>query len=70
MSDSAGTPDSRAEFHRRHQAQAATEAKQLLAQRERMQGAWMNWVAGQLYQLSPPPYAAMVRRELQRLTQG
>lgn len=70
MSDGADTPDSRAEFHRRHQAQATAQAQQLLAQRERMQGAWMTWVAGQLYQLSPPPYAAMVRRELQRLTQG
>ena len=32
--------------------------------------AWLGWVAGQLYQLSPPEFAAMVRRELQRLSQG
>ncbi|MDH0305100.1 MULTISPECIES: hypothetical protein [unclassified Pseudomonas] len=61
--------DSRADFHRRHQAQAIRQAEQLLARRDELQGAWLTWVAGQLYQLSPPPYAAMVRRELQRLTQ-
>ena len=46
------------------------EAKRLLARREELQGAWLNWVAGELYRLGPPPYAAMVRRELQRLGQG
>nr|WP_230376116.1 hypothetical protein [Pseudomonas fulva] len=42
-------------------------AKKLLAEREVMQGAWLGWVAGQLYCLERAEYAAMVRRELQRL---
>jgi len=64
------TGDGRAAFHRVHSAAAIAEAERLLARREELQGAWLSWVAGQLYQLSPPPYAAMVRRELQRLAQG
>jgi len=68
MSDKA--PAGRAQFHRQHQAQAIEQAERLLAQREALGGAWLAWVAGQLYQLSPPEYAAMVRRELQRLTQA
>ncbi|MFJ2986188.1 MULTISPECIES: hypothetical protein [unclassified Pseudomonas] len=70
MSDGEALPGTRAAFHRQHQAQAAAKAEQLLARRDEMQGAWLAWVAAQLYQLSPPAYAAMVRRELQRLTQG
>ena len=70
MSESDEAPGSRAAFHRQHQAQALAEAQRLLAQREVMGGGWLSWVAAQLYQLSPPPYAAMVRRELQRRTQG
>lgn len=70
MSDSDEAPGTRAAFHRQHQAQASAEAQRLLAQREVMGAAWLSWVAAQLYQLSPPPYAAMVRRELQRLAQG
>lgn len=46
------------------------EAVRLLARREQLQGAWLSWVAGELYRLGPPPYVAMVRRELQRLSQG
>ncbi|WP_331274203.1 hypothetical protein [Pseudomonas qingdaonensis] len=57
----------RARFHAEHQARAQTQALEWLAQRAVLQGAWLNWVAGQLYQLSPPEYAAMVRRELQVL---
>lgn len=60
----------RAEFHRQHQADALAEAERLLARRDELQGAWLNWVAGELYRLGPPPYVAMVRRELQRLAQG
>ncbi len=41
----------------------------MLARRDALQGAWLNWVAAELYRLGPPPYAAMVRRELQRLSQ-
>ncbi|MDD2048274.1 hypothetical protein [Pseudomonas putida] len=69
MSKSADTPKGRADFHARYQAQARGQAEQWLAQRERLQGRWFDWVASQLYQLSPPEYAAMVRRELQALTQ-
>jgi hypothetical protein len=29
---------------------------------------WLPWVASELYRLSPAEYAAMVRRELERLT--
>lgn len=65
-----GSPVSRAEFHQQHQADALAQAERLLARREDLQGAWLNWVAGELYRLGPPPYAAMVRRELQRLSQG
>ncbi|MFO3723014.1 hypothetical protein [Pseudomonas sp. HLMP] len=63
-------PVGRAAFHRRHQAQASALAERLLAQREALGSTWLAWVAGQLYRLSPPEYAAMVRRELQRLSQG
>ncbi|MDD0976122.1 hypothetical protein [Pseudomonas fontis] len=57
----------RAGFHAQHQARAEAQAREWLAQRTSMQGAWFNWVAAQLYQLSPAEYAAMVRRELERL---
>lgn len=57
----------RARFHAEHQARAQAQALEWLAQRAVLQGAWLSWVAGQLYQLSPPEYAAMVRRELQVL---
>ena len=69
MSERGEEPGTRAAFHQQHQAGATALAESLLARRETMRGAWLNWVAAQLYQLSPPPYAAMVRRELQRLTQ-
>ncbi|MBR7519957.1 hypothetical protein [Pseudomonas juntendi] len=62
-------PASRAEFHRQHHAAAVAEAQRMLARRDALQGAWLNWVAAELYRLGPPPYAAMVRRELQRLSQ-
>lgn len=57
----------RAQFHAEHHARAQAQALEWLAQRPVLQGAWLNWVAGQLYQLSPPEYAAMVRRQLQAL---
>ncbi|MFF7066320.1 hypothetical protein [Pseudomonas sp. NPDC008258] len=69
MTDSDEAPATRAEFHRQYQADAVAEAERLLARREALQGAWLSWVAGELYRLGPPPYAAMVRRELQRLSQ-
>lgn len=70
MTDSDDAPATRAEFHRQHQADAVAEAERLLARREELQGTWLAWVAGELYRLGPPPFAAMVRRELQRLSQG
>ena len=63
----ADTAPGRAQFHAEHQARAQAQALEWLAQRPVLQGAWLNWVAGQLYQLSPPEYAAMVRRQLQVL---
>ncbi|MGC5700981.1 hypothetical protein J4P02_12345 [Pseudomonas sp. NFXW11] len=58
---------SRAEFHQQHQAAACAEAQRLYAEKAILQGAWLNWVAAQLYNLRPAAYASMVRRELQRL---
>ncbi|WP_028632577.1 hypothetical protein [Pseudomonas parafulva] len=64
--DGTGT---RAAFHRQHHARAVAEAERLLARRCELRAGWLSWVAAELYQLGPPPYAAMVRRELQRLSQ-
>ncbi|WP_097303034.1 hypothetical protein [Pseudomonas chlororaphis] len=58
---------SRAEFHRQHLERARAEAQRLFEQRAVLQGAWLAWVASQLYVLKPAEYASMVRRELQRL---
>ncbi|MGH8383088.1 hypothetical protein [Pseudomonas sp.] len=69
MSKFADASLGRADFHARHQAQARGQAEQWLVQRDHLQGRWFDWVASQLYQLSPPEYAAMVRRELQALTE-
>lgn len=59
---------SRAAFHQQRAAQAAAEARRLLAERDRLGTRWLPWVATELYRLSPPAYAAMVRRELERLS--
>ncbi|WP_028696318.1 hypothetical protein [Pseudomonas cremoricolorata] len=69
MSDPAGGPSGRAAFHLEHQRQATALAERWWARRSDLQGGWLNWVAGQLYQLTPAAYAAMVRRELQRLAE-
>ncbi|MOA70587.1 hypothetical protein D3C78_1995690 [compost metagenome] len=45
------------------------EAERLLAARATLGGRWLAWVAGELYALSPPPFASMVRRELQRMSE-
>ncbi|WP_338807478.1 hypothetical protein V8U11_14125 [Pseudomonas chlororaphis] len=58
---------SRAEFHQQHLARARTEAQRLFEQKAVLQGAWLAWVASQLYVLKPAAYASMVRRELQHL---
>ncbi|MDD0842808.1 hypothetical protein [Pseudomonas sp. Gutcm_11s] len=58
---------SRSQFHQQHAARAEAEARRLLQQRAELGARWLDWVAAELYRLSPPEYAAMVRRELQRL---
>jgi len=58
---------SRFDFHQKNDERAKTEARRLFEQRGVLGSRWLNWVAAELYQLSPPEYAAMVRRELQRL---
>lgn len=57
----------RARFHEQHAQGAQAEAQRLFAQKPVLQGAWLNWVASQVYVLRPAEYASMVRRELQRL---
>ncbi|HSX71480.1 MAG TPA: hypothetical protein VLF16_11165 [Pseudomonas sp.] len=58
---------SRSQFHQQHAARAEAEARRLLQQRVELGARWLDWVAAELYCLTPPEYAAMVRRELQRL---
>lgn len=58
--------EGRAAYHQAHQARAEAEAQRLWAQRKVLQGRWHAWVALQLYQLTPAPYASMVRRALQQ----
>lgn len=58
---------SRADFHLEHLEAAREEARRLFAAKTELQGAWLNWLAAQLYTLRPAEYAAMVRRELQSL---
>jgi hypothetical protein len=60
---------SRAVFHQQHQARAEAEARRLLAAKQQLGGRWLAWVASELYALSPAPFAQMVRRELERLSQ-
>ncbi len=57
----------RVDFHEQNLASAQDEARRLFGHKSILQGAWLNWVASQLYQLQPAPYASMVRRELMRL---
>lgn len=58
---------SRADFHSQNLDTARDEARRLFAAKAEMQGAWLNWVAAQVYTLRPAEYASMVRRELQSL---
>lgn len=58
---------SRSQFHQQHAARAEAEARRLLDQRASLGARRLDWVAAELYQLTPPEFAAMVRRELQRL---
>jgi hypothetical protein len=60
---------SRLEFHQQHAERATAEARRLLDKRPALGPRWLPWVASELYQLTPPEYAAMVRRELARLNE-
>ncbi|MCW3149020.1 hypothetical protein N8H22_10490 [Stutzerimonas stutzeri] len=60
---------SRADFHQQNAERATAEAQRLLDQRAAMGSRWLPWVATELYQLSPPEFTAMVRRELERLNE-
>lgn len=61
---------SRSEFHQQHAERATAEARRLLGHREILGPRWLAWVATELYQLKPPEFAAMVRRELARLNEA
>ncbi|MCQ2028599.1 hypothetical protein EA797_10900 [Stutzerimonas zhaodongensis] len=61
---------SRSAFHQQHAERATAEAQRLIDQRSALGARWLSWVASELYQLTPPEYAAMVRRELARLNAG
>ncbi|KII36569.1 hypothetical protein PS619_05043 [Pseudomonas fluorescens] len=58
---------SRADFHAQNLDTAREEARRLFAAKAELQGAWLNWLAAQIYALRPAEYASMVRRELQSL---
>ncbi|WP_166217633.1 hypothetical protein [Pseudomonas atagonensis] len=58
---------SRADFHSQNLDNAREAARRLFAAKADMQGAWLGWVASQIYTLRPAEYASMVRRELQSL---
>lgn len=61
---------SRADFHRQNAARAGAEAQRLFDQRTALGSRWLPWVATELYQLGPPEFTAMVRRELERLSES
>ena len=58
---------SRADFHAQNLDTAREEAQRLFAAKAELQGAWLNWLAAQIYALRPAEYASMVRRELKSL---
>lgn len=60
-------PGSRRQFHAENADRARDEALRLLAQRDALGPRWLAWVATELYHLKPSEFAAMVRRELERL---
>jgi hypothetical protein len=57
----------RADFHEQNLESARAQALRLFSQKAVLQGAWLGWVASQIYSLRPAEYASMVRRELKRL---
>ena len=58
---------SRADFHLQNLDSAREDARRLFAAKAELRGAWLGWVASQIYALRPAEYASMVRRELQSL---
>ncbi|MCP1476620.1 hypothetical protein ABIA54_004534 [Pseudomonas sp. EB276 TE3739] len=65
--DLQGQRVSRADFHSQNCGSAREEAQRLFVRKAELQGAWLGWVASQIYALQPAAYASMVRRELQSL---
>lgn len=61
---------SRADFHEQNLESAHALAFRLFEQKAVMQGAWLGWVASQIYSVHPAEYASMVRRELKRLQEA
>ncbi|MBH3445717.1 MULTISPECIES: hypothetical protein [Pseudomonas] len=61
---------SRAHFHSQNLDSAREDAQRLFVRKAELQGAWLSWVASQLYALQPAAYASMVRRELQSLQEN
>jgi hypothetical protein len=60
----------RADFHEQNLESAQALALRLFEQKAVLQGAWLGWVASQIYSLRPAEYASMVRRELKRLQES
>ncbi|CAI8992412.1 MULTISPECIES: hypothetical protein [Pseudomonas] len=58
---------SRADFHLQNLDSAREEARRLFTAKAELKGAWLGWVASQIYALQPAEYASMVRRELKSL---
>ncbi|WP_369959804.1 hypothetical protein [Pseudomonas benzenivorans] len=46
---------------------AKVDAARLFAEKSKRKGKWEEWLRGQLGELSPPEYASMVQREVNRL---
>ncbi|WP_213028772.1 hypothetical protein [Pseudomonas sp. Seg1] len=61
---------SRADFHSQNLDSAREDARRLFAAKAEFRGAWLGWVASQIYALRPAEYASMVRRELQSLQEN
>ncbi|POA49020.1 hypothetical protein C1893_08045 [Pseudomonas sp. MPR-ANC1] len=61
---------SRADFHSQNLDSAREDARRLFAAKAELRGAWLGWVASQIYALRPAEYASMVRRELQSLQEN
>lgn len=60
----------RADFHEQNLESARAQALRLFSRKAVLQGAWLGWVASQIYSLQPAEYASMVRRELKRLQES